>query len=84
MTSHKNIVPTVSSELLVLTHELFVERATTHSKTVGNHRIKYIIFKSSSSKYNEVFYYYLYFIKELPVHRNPFSQPSKEAMATSI
>ena len=31
------------------------------------HGIKYIIFKSSSSKYNEVFHYYFYLIKELPV-----------------
>ena len=34
------------------------------------HRIKYIIFKSSSSKYNKVSHYYLYLIKELPVYRN--------------
>ena len=38
-------------------------------------RIKYIIFKSSSSKYNEVFHYYLYLIKELPVYRNTSLSP---------
>ena len=34
------------------------------------HRIKYIIFKNSSSKYNEVSHYHLYLISELPVDRN--------------
>ena len=33
------------------------------------HRIKYIIFKSSSSKYNKVSQYYLCLIRELPVSR---------------
>ena len=39
-------------------------------RQIRNHRLKYIKFKSSSSKYNEVFHYYLHLIKELPVYRN--------------
>ena len=34
------------------------------------HRIKYIIFKSFSSKYNIVFHYHLYLIRGLPVYWN--------------
>ena len=37
---------------------------------IRNYRIKYVIFKSPSSKYNEVFHCYLYIIKELPVYRS--------------
>ena len=41
------------------------------------HMIKYIMFKSSSLKYNEVSHYHLYLIRELPVYRNTaFDQPS--------
>ena len=41
------------------------------SETIYYYRIKYIIFKSSSSKYNEVFHYYLYLIKELSCAQKP-------------
>ena len=37
------------------------------SETVFNLRIKYIVFKSCSSKYIEIFHYYLYLQEELPV-----------------
>ena len=41
------------------------------------HRVKYIIFKRSSSKYNEVSHYYLYVIRELPAYRKtPVDQSS--------
>ena len=40
------------------------------------HRIKYIISKSSSSKYNEVFNCYLYSIKELLVYKNTSLGPA--------
>ena len=49
--------------------------------------IKYIIFKSSSSKYDEEFQYHLYLIVGLPVRditEAPFTQPQKEAAAASI
>ena len=49
------------------------------SEIVHYHRIKYIIFKSSSSKYNEVFHYYLYLIKKPPVYGSPFTQTINEA-----
>ena len=39
-------------------------------------RIKYIISKSSSLKYNEIFHQYLYLIKELSVYRNTSLGPA--------
>ena len=64
-----NVMPTVTSELLLSIHKLFFEmdNSTSHLETVCNYRIKYIIFKSSSLKSNEIFHYDLYLIEELPV-----------------
>ena len=38
------------------------------SETVRNHRVKYIVFKSSSLKYNEISHGYSYLKEEFPVY----------------
>ena len=85
MTStNNNVVPTCTSE-----HTNYFSKGINSdglSETVRNHRKKYILFKSFSSKYNEVFHYYLYLTKELPVCDNieaHLFRPQKKQPVTS-
>ena len=60
------------SELLLWTQTIFQKELILQAFQRQNyyHWIKYIIFKSLSSKYNEVSHYYLYLIREQLVYRN--------------
>ena len=60
------------SELLLLTQTIFQKELilVVFQRPNYYHKIKYIIFKSSSSKYNEVSHYHICLIKELPVYKN--------------
>ena len=75
MTSdNKTSLLCLRGELLFLAHELFVERINSNglSETNLSPQDKYIISKISSSKYSEVFHYYLYLIKKTSYVQNPF------------
>ena len=63
--ANNNVEPTFTSEYTnYFSKEM---NSSGRSETVFNHKIKYLIFKRSSSKNNEVFHYYLYLIEELLV-----------------